>query len=192
MNHPSFQLDSTRPIPIVEKIYRVDLNPPPPPPVTSPYSTPFFQYTLPVENICFIDINQFDALRINKHQLKTLRHLSIPEDFDFNSLPKSLIELDIQYLNKKLIPNCLPPHLSHLAIKNVGTHQSLNTPGIFPDTLESLAFYRSSSHDYSSSKDRYKYSMKEALQPNILPSSLKHLKTNYLFEKHTIGENVLP
>jgi hypothetical protein len=55
-------------------------------------------------------------------------------------------------------------------------------PGIFPDTLESLTIHYRDDDD----------SMREALQPNILPSSLKHLTTNYLFENHPIGENVLP
>lgn len=31
-----------------------------------------------------------------------------------------------------------------------------------------------------------------ALQPSILPTSLKHLEANYLFENHPIGMNVLP
>lgn len=32
----------------------------------------------------------------------------------------------------------------------------------------------------------------DALKPNILPVSLNHLKTNYLFERHSIGLDVLP
>jgi hypothetical protein len=136
--------------------------------------------------ICCEDIDNihqtFDAIRINKNHLKVIKDLSIWDDVDFTVLPKLLIELDIADLGLNLIPNCLPPQLKHLTIHRILTEQSWNTPEIFPATLESLTIHHGDGGYY----------MKQALPPNIFPSSLKHLKTDYLFEKHPIGANVLP
>lgn len=104
------------------------------------------------------------------------------ETFDFNILPKSLTELELWRLEVSLVMNCLPSQLKYLKIYKPRIEQSLNIPGIFPCALESLVIGR----------DPNASPMTEPFQPNILPSSLKHLETDYLFEDYPIGMNVLP
>lgn len=78
---------------------------------------------------------------------------------DFSKLPKSLTELDVIELDVKLIPNCLPPNLKHLKLREVRKQQVLNVSDIFPNTTETLLI---------GCDPKSQISPNEALQANIL------------------------
>lgn len=79
-----------------------------------------------------------DTLRINIKQLRSIKSLLIPANFDFQTIPKSLRELEVWNLEPPLVPNWFPSQLKLLGIFKVLDYQEWNTPGIFPDAFGSL------------------------------------------------------
>lgn len=163
-NFPTFQLDSTRPIPIIEKI-RCRI----------------------IDELYAIKINRKQIKFLRNLQLKPATEPAAT----FGKIPKSLIGLEIWDLEVTLMPNCFPPYLKYLGLNAT---PALDLPGIFPTTLQSLIIghdweYHDDSDD---NNDRFNYGMKEALSPHILPPSLKQLETNYVFQDHPLGPGILP